>query len=209
MKFIEQLKKDFSTVTLVLIPIAIGISLVGEFFCLSLRLPLWLNCIGSMLVGIVAGPWAGLVTGVLTNVVAAFTIEGPTSLFFAHVNGAIGLVAGFLAMRGMFKTTVKGVISGFILALVNLVTSAPVAVIVFGGITAGGGSVLTAVLLASGQSIWKSVITSSLLTDTADKILSAVVAYLVIRSLPKKYLAKFSRAPITTNLVKGAETLDF
>src|ERR1044071_7026922 len=97
MKIIETIKQDFNTAALVLIPLCIALNVVGEFFTLSLRLPLWLNVIGTMIAGVLCGPYVGAVTGLLTNVVAAFTVEGPTALFFAVINAVYGIVSGILA----------------------------------------------------------------------------------------------------------------
>ena len=58
MSFTEQLKKEFSTRTLVLMPVAIAINIaVGEIVT-RLKLPIYLDSIGTVLVGALAGPWA-------------------------------------------------------------------------------------------------------------------------------------------------------
>jgi len=196
-KFGEQLKLDFNTTALVMMPLCVGINIIGQFFTQSLRLPLWLNVIGTIIAGVVAGPWVGFATGVLTNVVASFTIEGPTALAFAVVNGVHGLVAGLLAMKGMYRTLPKAMLSGFIGKLADIPVGAPIVVLLFGGITTGASSAITAFLMGTGMKIWTSVISTSLLVDGADKVLSAVIAFLIIKSLPKRTLYRFSRAPWT------------
>lgn len=59
MSFGEQLRKDFGTVTLALIPVAIVVNLVVGQIVSALNLPIFLDSIGTVLVGILAGPWAG------------------------------------------------------------------------------------------------------------------------------------------------------
>ncbi len=196
-KFGTQLKEDFNTTAIVMMPIAVGINIVGQFFTQSLRLPLWLNVIGTMIAGVVAGPWVGFATGILTNVVAAFTIEGPTALAFAIVNGAHGLVAGFLATHGWYRSLWKAAVAGFIGELVQIPIVSPIAVYMFGGITTGASSFVAALLMATGKDIWTSVITGQLITGSADKILSAAIAFLILKALPKRTLYRFSRAPRT------------
>ena len=191
----ERIKKDFNTAAIVLIPIAIGINIVGQFFVMSLRLPLWLNTIGTMLTGVLCGPWVAAATGILSNVVAAFTIEGPTSLAFAHVNAVFGVVAALLAQRGWFRKIWTAYLSGLVGEIVSIPFGTPVAVLLFGGITAGGSSAITAFLMGTGRSVWQSVITGSLLVDgLGDKGLSALIVFLIIKALPKRNLYKFSRA---------------
>ena len=46
MTFMEGLKAQFSTKSLVLIPIAVGINLIGGTLCSALKLPLFLDMIG-------------------------------------------------------------------------------------------------------------------------------------------------------------------
>lgn len=195
MKIAETIRRDFNTSALVLIPLCVGLNVVGEFFTLSLRLPLWLNVEGSMIAGVLAGPWVGAVTGILTNVVAAFTVEGPTALFFAVINAVYGIVSGLLATRLWYKDVYRAGLAGFIGELVSTPIGAPIVVLLFGGITAGSSSAITAVLMASGLNIWNSVILGGIFIDGADKILSSVIAYFIIKALSKRTLAKFSRAP--------------
>jgi energy-coupling factor transport system substrate-specific component len=198
MSLSERIKKDFNTAAIVLIPIAIGMNIVGQFFVQSLRLPLWQNTTGTMLVGVLCGPWVAAATGLLSNTVAAFTIEGPTSLAFAHVNAVYGIVAALLADRGWFRKIWTAYLSGFVGEIVSIPFGTPVALYLFGGITAGGGSMITALLMGTGRSVVQSMITGSLFIDgLIDKGGSAVIAYLIIRALPKRNLYRFTRAPWT------------
>jgi energy-coupling factor transport system substrate-specific component len=206
--FAQQIKEDFNTTALVMIPLCVGINIVGQFFTQSLRLPLWLNIIGTIIAGVVAGPWVGFTTGILTNVVASFTIEGPTALAFALVNGVHGLVAGYLAGRGMYRTLPKAMLSGFIGKLCDIPIGAPIVVLMFGGITTGASSAFTAFMMATGTNIWQSVISTSLLIDGSDKVLSAALAFLIIKALPKRTLYRFSRAAFNVLGEKPEEQME-
>lgn len=195
MKIMDTIRRDFNTSALVLIPLCIALNVVGQFFTQSLRLPLWLNVIGSMIAGVLAGPWVGGTTGLLTNVVTAFTIEGPTALFFAVINAAYGVVSGLLATRGWYKNVWLAALAGFVGEIAQIPISAPIVVLVFGGITTGSGSAITAFLMASGQNIWNSVILGGIFIDGADKVLSSLIAFFIIKAIAKRTLVKFSRAP--------------
>jgi len=59
MKFISSIKKDFNTMTWVLLPVAIAINVVMGQIVVLLKLPVYLDSIGTMLVGALCGPWAG------------------------------------------------------------------------------------------------------------------------------------------------------
>jgi energy-coupling factor transport system substrate-specific component len=59
----EKIKKDFTTMTWVLIPVAIAINIAIGQIVVLLKLPVFLDSIGTVLVGIICGPWAGALTG--------------------------------------------------------------------------------------------------------------------------------------------------
>jgi energy-coupling factor transport system substrate-specific component len=85
---------------------------------------------------------------------------------YAPVNVAIGLIAGFLALRGWFKTYPKIVASGLIIMLTGVVLSAPIVVLVFGGVTSSPTrSALTAFFLATGREIWGSVFATGVIVE--------------------------------------------
>ena len=87
--------------------VAIAINIAVGSIVFALRLPIYLDSIGTMLVGALAGPWAGALTGILSNLIWSILPipggAGPTAAFFAPVAGVIGLMAGFWASRGVFQ----------------------------------------------------------------------------------------------------------
>lgn len=198
----DRIRSDFTTEAWVLIPIGVGINIVVGSIVQTLRLPLFLDTIGTMLVALLAGPWVAAIAGVLTNVVLGFTV-GPQLIPFALVNVAIALVIGYLAQRGWFriKSTAgywRLVATGIILGVVNTLVSTPIAVLLFGGLTGSGQDIVTTVFLAAGLPIWSAVFVSSLLVGgIIDKTASIVIAYFVAKSVPSRYLP-----------TRGQETLD-
>ena len=66
--FVQGLKAQFSTKSLVLIPIAVGINLIGGTLASTLKLPLFLDMIGTILSAALAGPWVAALVGFLTNI---------------------------------------------------------------------------------------------------------------------------------------------
>ena len=99
--------RDFSTAVLSLMAVAIAINIAVGSIVYALRLPIYLDSIGTVLVAALAGPWAGALTGILSNLIwSILPIPGgasPTIAFFAPVAGVIGLMAGFWASRGVFQ----------------------------------------------------------------------------------------------------------
>lgn len=190
-----RIRSDFTTEAWVLIPVGVGINIVVGSIVQTLRLPLFLDTIGTMLVAILAGPWVAVVAGALTNVILGFTV-GPQLIPFALVNIGIALVVGFLAQRGWFRIDEfieywRLIAAGIILGFVNTFIATPIAVILFGGLTGSGQDIITTIFLAAGFPIWTSVFISSLLVGgLVDKTASIIIAYFVANSVPNRYLPK-------------------
>ncbi len=125
--------RDLSTATLALMPVAIGINIAVGAIVVALRLPVYLDSIGTVLVGVVAGPWAGALTGLLANLIWAILPvpggAGPMVAFFAPVAAVIGLMAGFWAGRGAFRLRADDERVGGFLALAAGVAASGVALI--------------------------------------------------------------------------------
>ena len=101
---IARRARDLTTATLSLMAVAIAINITVGSIAVFLRLPIYLDSIGTVLVGALAGPWAGALTGILSNLIWSILPipggAGPIAAFFAPVAGVIGLMAGFWANRG-------------------------------------------------------------------------------------------------------------
>jgi len=126
---IGRRSRDFTTATLSLIAVAIAINITIGSLTVVLRLPLYLDSIGTVLVGALAGPWAGALTGLLTNLVWSLLPvpggAGPTTAFFAPVAAVIGLMAGFWADRGVFQLRSNDArIGGFLALALGVAASA-------------------------------------------------------------------------------------
>jgi len=190
---LEKIKNNFNTQTWVLIPIAIAINIVVGQIVLLLKLPVFLDSIGTVLVAVLCGPWAGALTGALSNVIWGIAID-PGALPWWPVAAMIGYMAGRMAQWGFFKSWWKVVVTGFVVALTAAIVSTPIAVYLFGGITASGSSFITAYLLQTGTGIWQAVVSTSFLTEPVDKITTAMLAFAIIQGLPKRTIGGYPKA---------------
>ena len=102
---------QFTTRVIVLIPVAIAINIVlGYTVQTVLKLPIYLDSIGTIFVGVLAGPLAGALTGVLTNLIWQYApvIGGGTIGPFFIVAGVIGLLAGVWGQLGVYRPRPAG-----------------------------------------------------------------------------------------------------
>jgi len=184
--------RPLRTVAFVLIPVAIGINYAGKLAAAALRLPLWLDAIGTVLAAILAGPWVGALSGLLTNVLYGITAD-PVSFYYGIVNLLIGLVAGLLARLGFFRRTFLAVAAGLLIALVAALSSTPINVSLYGGQTGNlWADGLFASLLA--RKVWLPLASfvGELATDLPDKVAVAVAAFAIVRGLPQRLLTLFA-----------------
>ena len=202
MKIVESIKKDFNTMTWVLIPVAIAINVVMGEIVVILKLPIYLDSIGTVLVAVVCGPWAGALTGALSNTIWGLLID-PNALPWWPVALFIGFVAGWCAIGGLFKNWWKVLITGFLVALTAATVSTPISVYLYGGITASGSSFITAYLLQTGQGVVQAVFSTNFLVEPVDKISTCLLAFAIVQGLSTRFLSRFPR-PENVEVEKGA-----
>lgn len=185
----HKIADDFSMLALLIIPVAVAVNFVGGQLASLLKIPMYLDAIGTIFSAMLCGPWVGAVAGALTNIVIG--IANPVQFAFIPVNILAGLVTGFLARKNMFSTWWKWIISMVIMAITSIVSSAPIVVLVYGGVTGYGTSLITATVMAAGANIWAAVIGTEGIFTVLDRIISFIVSRLVIRVIPPRTLIKF------------------
>ncbi|MDW6023214.1 ECF transporter S component [Mesorhizobium sp. BAC0120] len=180
----------FDTRTLVLMAIAIVINVVVGQLAVWVKLPLYIDAVGTVLVAILAGPLAGAVTGVLTNLIWGL-VSDPVAAAFFPVSLVVGLVAGLMARLGWFRTLGKTAVSGVVVGVISTIVAVPIIVYMFGGVTGAGTDFATAYFVAVGQELIKSVAVANLATNLIDKILTCAIAWIIASRMPGRFTASF------------------
>jgi energy-coupling factor transport system substrate-specific component len=184
-----SIQTDFSLLAILIIPIAVAVNFVGGQWALLLKLPLYLDTIGTIFASMLCGPWVGALAGGLTNIING--IASPVNFAFIPVNVIVGLVTGFLARGNMFSVWWKWLISIILMTLASIISAAPIVVFMFGGVTGGGTSLIAATLMATGTNIWLAVIGSDGVFTVIDRSISYFISWFVIKVIPNKTLIKF------------------
>jgi energy-coupling factor transport system substrate-specific component len=131
---IAQRTRDLTTSTLLLMVVSIAINITVGAIVIALRLPIYVDSIGTVLVGVLAGPWAGALTGLLSNLIWSLLPvaggAGPFTAAFAPVALVIGLMAGFWASRGVFRLRSDDARVGRFLALAAGIAVAAIAFVI-------------------------------------------------------------------------------
>lgn len=182
-------KNSISIIVISLIPICLAINVVGGNLASALKIPLYVDSIGTILIGMLCGPAIGCLTGALTGVVSG--IFSPIMFAYIPVTAIYGLAAGFLSKKKMMTSIPKLITSGIIIALLGVVLSSPITALVFGGITETGQGVIITFLRATGLGVLPATLISSFCTEFLDKLLSCVVCYIIVKGMSNRYLSKF------------------
>lgn len=180
-----------NTATLVLIPAAIGINYLGKLFAQLLKLPLWLDSIGTCLASMMGGPIVGAIVGAVNNIIYGLTAD-PISTIYALTNIGIGIAAGVLAYKGFLKTLKGAVLSGLLVGLVAVLISTPLNLIFWGGMTGNSwGDIAFAACAAKGLPAWIASAVDEIIVDIPDKIAVLLIVYAIGKGLPKSLLSLY------------------
>ena len=172
-----------------MIPVALVLNIVVGQIIGSVGIPLYLDSTGTVLVAALAGPWAGIATGVLSSLV--WSAFNPSVLPFAATSAAVGGLAGVAIKHGALKNIATVLLSGAVIGIVVGMLAAPVAAFVYGGTAGVGAGAVVSLLREMGHSLLQSVTLQSFISDPLDKALVMLLVWLVLKSLPKRTLAAF------------------
>jgi energy-coupling factor transport system substrate-specific component len=187
----DSIRKEFNTTTLVLIPVAVAINVGVNWIVQQVSLPLYLDSIGTVLVGVLVGPWAGALTGIL-GVTASTLLVWPPAIAWAGVAAIIGAMAAGFARSGWFKEWWQAALSGLITGVVAAIISAPIAAYVFGGVTGQSGTdAVVAAFRAAGMDSLMSNLAQGTFSDPLDKMISFLIVWAVMLGLPERLKARF------------------
>ncbi len=262
-----------ATRTLVLMPVAIALNVAfGSTVQQALKLPIYLDSLGTVIAGLLGGPLVGAATGLLTDLIWAYVLPpplaAPTAGPFAITAAIVGLLAGAFARAGLFRTRpvadrrslllalaaalaalllalytfsraygspqIYGAVTGnpaaaftasrlafgvicfafgtlavwalfwrrdtgamlalscgLLTGLVAALVSAPIAAYVFGGVTGFGGDAVVAAFRAAGAGLYQATLQQGLLSDPLDKMITFLLAFLVVARLPRRVVNRF------------------
>lgn len=189
--------KNVGKLAVFLIPVGIAVNIVGGQIAIFLKLPIWLDAIGTILIAAICGLVPGLIVAGITQCINAISL--PTILPYMVVGFAMAIVSAYFTRKGFFSTPGKAVILGVIVAIVTTAIAVPMDVIIFGGFVGTGNSVIAAGLMAMGLPIPVAVTISSFTFGLVDKVLSVLVSFFIIRSMSTHFLAKL---PMSEYLLK-------
>lgn len=176
--------KVSKTTEISMVGIGIALNIIGAFIALNLRLPIYLDSIGTILISFLLGPVLGIITGLLGSIVSGLTFD-IYSLYFAPVQIFTGFFFGYMYKKNLMEGN-KVFLSVFIANVFISLTGAIITAFVFGGFTSSGSSYIIVLLRKLGLGSVVSAFIVQFFTDYIDKLLAALLNRKIVKILSKK-----------------------
>ena len=165
-------KTKFDVAVIVLIPACIGINYLGKLFASVLKLPLWLDSIGTCIGGCLGGPIIGAICGAANNLIYGFSAGDNITLIYALTSLGIGAAAGIMARLGFMKSFPKAIITACVAGFVAVAISTPLNVLFWGGTT--------------GNVVFLGSLLDEVVVDVPDKLITLIMVFFILKGLPNK-----------------------
>ena len=180
-----------------MIPIGIAINVVGGQLALLLKLPVFLDCIGTIVVGALCGTWPGVLVGLGCGLINS--ISAPNLLPYTVIGMLFGFIGNLLAKKNMFDKIWKAPINGVCIALVSTCIAVPITATLYGGFVGTGASGIVAALMAAGWGVVPATFVSELSAELMDKLVCLIVIFFVLKAMPARLVVKLPNGKYFVN----------
>ncbi|MCP0886128.1 ECF transporter S component [Ligilactobacillus sp. WILCCON 0076] len=185
-------KKIISPRVITLVGLCIALNIVGSNLALMLKLPIYLDTIGTILSAALLGPLGGMITGLLTGTFVGLTTD-MISLYYIPVQLVIGLVAGLLYRR-ILANDVKNVWwVAFLISVPGTVFSTAITYYLFHGVTSSGSNILVQILAGIGVNKFLAILLVQVITDYCDRLVGVYTVVVLFNLLKNKFPVKLSK----------------
>ncbi|WP_250674264.1 ECF transporter S component [Paraclostridium ghonii] len=182
------MEKQLSTNQVTIIALGVSLNVIGAFIALTLRLPIYLDSIGTILIACILGPRYAVLTGVLGSLASGMTFD-IYSLFFMPVQISTGLISGLMFKKDFLKG--EKIFTGVMaFSVPTSILSAIIAAFVFGGVTSSGSSYIVQMLSVFGINKVVGVFLTQVLTDYADKFIAVLIVNYAVSLVPSNIINK-------------------
>lgn len=163
---------------------AIAINYIGANIALFLRLPIYLDMIGTLLVSVALGPGFGLLAATISALLSWMTTD-IFAIYFAPVAIVASLMAGIVIKP---STSIAHLLwKSLLVSLPGTIVASMITVLLFNGITSSGSSLIAQLLQGLGLDMTTSLIIVQLGTDYLDRLISLILVLIILR-VQKKHI---------------------
>jgi energy-coupling factor transport system substrate-specific component len=182
--------------TLALIPSAVAFNFAIGSVVRTVKLPIYLDCIGGIATTLIAGVWPGVAVAGLSQIIGSLT--APDLILYVGTAVAMGLYAHVIGKASGFKTLPRALIAGIGMGFLSAMASFGITAW-RGGVTSAGSSFVTLFYLHHGFALVPATILSGLTCDPIDKIAECLITVWLIRSVPMELLSRFRGGTLDRN----------
>ncbi|MBU5670150.1 ECF transporter S component [Peptoniphilus sp. MSJ-1] len=162
-----------NTKTLTMLALCVAINMAGSMIGVLVKIPVYLDSIGTIMAGFTFGPIFGLLTGVITAFVN--TIGDPVALYFMPTQLIVGFTAGYFTFLKKDDVKSKFYLTP-VMSIPAAISSALIATYLFGTVTTAGSSyIVQAIRAVVDFPDFLVVLVIQIITDYADKLISILL----------------------------------
>lgn len=185
-----DIHSGLTTPVISLIAFATALNLSVGQIAAALKLPLYLDMLGTVLCAVIAGFRPAATAAIASNILAT-PLGSPSMIFFVPVGIVVAGTTSLFRKMGVFSNAWSAGIAGILQGAVAAAASAPIAAYVFGGVTFGGADVLVALYRGAGFSLLQSTWLQGMTSDIPDKVVTYLLIATIVRGLPERILSRF------------------
>jgi energy-coupling factor transport system substrate-specific component len=188
------------SVGVVLILSSLGLNFAGRAIAVTFGLPVFLDSIGTVLAGVIGGPWVGGSVGFISNLVSSNTVD-PIAAPYGLVSFAVGFAAGLARFLNWQKRASGWIALWLVTFAIASLASTPLNFLISNGNSgvAIGDSLYAALYAAHVPRILAAFVGEAAI-DLPDKLLTVVLALLIAQGMPRPRAAP---APADLNLAEA------
>jgi energy-coupling factor transport system substrate-specific component len=179
------LRFSLESVSVALILSSLGLNFAGRAIAVTFGLPLFLDSIGTVLAGVVGGPWVGGSVGFISNLLSSNTVD-PIAAPYAIVSFAVGFAAGLARYLNWQKRASGWVSLWLVTFAISSLVSTPLNFLISDGKSGVGlGDSIYAGLYGAHVPRILAAFIGEAAVDLPDKLITVVVALLIAPGLPR------------------------
>lgn len=162
------------------------INIIGGQLAFLLHLPIYLDCIGSMMCAVLYGPFYAIFPPIVYGLIMQFTMD-PYAVYYILVGVIVSLLTSVFIRKTVDIKITLFIYTAFI-SLPGTVIASFITAKIFSGVTSSGSSIFVQILNKLGISLTTSVFLTQVVTDYLDRTVSLLILIYIFKILPSSLI---------------------
>ncbi len=206
----RERKNKYLLFQFVFFAITVVINFVLPRTASALRVPLYLDNIGTLLAAVLGGYLPGILVGYLNNII---NMRGnPGNAYYVVLSTMIAASGTYLGRRGYFDKWWRAIITIPVFAFIGGVLGSILTYLLYGyGVGEGISASFTNSLLEKGNlDVFWAQMSSDVAIDLVDKAITVILVFIILKLIPENVkpwlrLTGWRQAPLTNEALKDAK----